>query len=104
MKNLHHIAALILVAAALCASCASKAGQLTASEIQPLAVRVCDQLEAYVALGIKPVSEADGNVTSRRTTPEEQTRALGDIVILRNALRAGTDQPLLPLPEFNQDE
>ena len=89
------VAALILI---VCGTCTSCAGQLTATEIAPLVYDVCADLEAYVALGIKPEVAADGEVSSRPMTEGERLRVLGGVVILRNAVHTALKEPREPLP------
>lgn len=92
------IASLILIACVACSSCATQAGQLTASEIAPLVFDVCDDLEDYVALGITPEVNDDGTTTSRPMTDGERFRVLGGVVALRNAIHAAVEEPLEPFP------
>lgn len=82
---------LILLAALAVSGCATKAGQLTASNLDPAVTFVAADLEAYVDAGIAP----DGTALSE----VEAFRLRGSIVTLRNALHAAMGRPLEPLPK-----
>lgn len=105
MKNLPLIvAAIIMIACGTCTSCSTTSGQLTATEIAPLVDDVCNDLEAYVALGVTPERQDDGTVTSRPMTDGERLRVLGGMVALRNAVLTGLKEPRLPFPTLDEGE
>ncbi len=94
MKNLPILVAFaLLVGTFACSSCTSQAGQLTATEIEPLVESVIGDLEPYLEAELAP----DGTQSSAA----ERFRIRGGIVALRNAVRAGLDEELEPLPSYD---
>lgn len=93
MKNLPiFVAIAILVGTFTCSSCTTHAGQLTASELEPLVESVIGDLEPYLDAELAP----DGT----QSTAAQRFRIRGGIVALRNAVHAGLDEELEPLPEY----
>lgn len=91
------LAAAILVGSFACTACtAPGAGQLTASEIEPLVETVTQDLEAYVELGVSP--------SGHPLTDGERHRILGGVTILRNAILSGMDEEIQPLPVYEVEE
>lgn len=93
--NLRPIAALLLLAVALLASisCASGAGQITASEAFPSVDIVTHDLEEYLDAGIAP----DGSPM----TPEEVFSKRGNVVALRNLFLVATGEEKEALPRLS---
>lgn len=89
-KHLPSLVCGLLIGTALLFMPACNAGQLTASEIEPLVQVVVDDLDAYLDAGIRP----DGS----EMPPGEVFQKRGGTVILRNAVRAALGEELLPLP------
>lgn len=97
MSNLARFLPLLFAAVLLAAvfsgpGCCSPAGQLTASEIEPLVGTVTGDLERYLDAGIAP----DGS----ELTPEMELQLRGPAVILRNAVHTALEEPREPLPEL----
>ena len=91
------IALAVLVSSFACTACtAPEAGQLTATEIDPLVETVTQDLEAYVELGVSP--------SGFPLTAGERHRILGGVIILRNAVLAGMDEELEPLPVYEVED
>jgi hypothetical protein len=113
MKHLPlYLAAIVLIVSGACTACGTSPvnpGQLTATEIAPLVESVTTDLEGYVALGIVPEVNADGEFVQRPATAKERDRILGGVVILRNAVAAALapaeeiEDALEPLPDFTED-
>lgn len=84
------LAAAMLTAVYTLPACASQAGQLTATEMEPLVETVCSDLEAYLDAGIAP----DGSPLG----PGVAFRMRGGIVQLRNNVLVALGREPLPLP------
>lgn len=92
---LHRLPSLLVLAVVACCmavSCATHAGQLTASEIYPNVRLVTEDLEAYLDAGLAP----DGS----RLTPDEVFERRGPLIALRNACHVAMGEPLEPLPRL----
>ena len=82
-----------LLAAAFTPSCASKAGQLTASEVAPLVDVVAGDLEDYLDAGLAP----DGSALS----PARAFQVRSAVVTLRNAFLVAQGGEPLEFPVFD---
>ncbi|MEO1700368.1 MAG: hypothetical protein AAFU73_23980 [Planctomycetota bacterium] len=82
-----------LLATLLTPSCASKAGQLTASEVAPLVDVVAGDLEDYLDAGLAPNGSA--------LSPARAFQVRSAVVTLRNAFLVAQGEQPIPFPEFD---
>lgn len=80
----------LLLLAALCASCVTDAGRISAAETWPLVDRLTQRQAAYVDAGILP----DGSAMGPATQAVQRT----SLVVLRNVWHAALGRELEPLP------